>query len=132
MITSEGYKPFLLILMIIGFLIWNQENLSHCLAHSMSRRPMYCMKLSSDKLIGWKLFMRKKHTGQIIEIMNRKYRVKCLYKSEYDKWWKLEPDCNAVWYHQSDIIGRSLLNEPKIHHSGGLFIELSSFIECLS
>ena len=48
--------------------------------------------------------MREKHIGQIIEIVNREYRVKCLYKSERGKWWKLESDRNAVWYHQSDII----------------------------
>ena len=42
---------------------------------------MHCMKLSSGKVIGWKLFMSKRNTGQIIEI--RKYRVKCLYKNAY-------------------------------------------------
>ena len=33
-----------------------------------------------------------KHTGQIIEILDQQYRVKCLYKSDSDKWWKLESD----------------------------------------
>ena len=46
-----------------------------------------------------------KHTGQIIEILNQQYRVKCLYKSDSDKWWKLESDRNAVWYNESNIIG---------------------------
>lgn len=40
-------------------LIWNQENLSYCLEYPMSKRPLYCMKQSSGKVIGWKLLMRE-------------------------------------------------------------------------
>ena len=66
------------------------------------------------------VFYEGRYTGHTIEIVNRKYRVKCLYKSECNKWWKLESDRNAVWYHQSDIIGRPT-NEPKMHCCDGLY-----------
>ena len=65
----------------------------------MNRRPMYHMKSSLGKLIGWKLFVREKHTGEMIKIVNRKYRVKL----PIQEWVRQVVKDNTTWYHQFDV-----------------------------
>ena len=45
--------------------------------------------------------------------------VRCL-KARNDNWWKLEPEIDAVWYTDSDVLGHSEY-EPVMERTGALY-----------
>lgn len=93
--------------------------------HEIELRQGDCVEVVFERNIS------EKHTGEITELIYRKYRAKCLCKSECDKWWNLESEHNAVWYHQSAIIGQPT-NKPKMYRCVVLKIIklLCCFIKC--